>query len=110
MVAINDEGVVEMSGIGTCLWFDREAEEAANFYVKLFPYSHIGEVNRYPEGTMGEPGSVLTVSFVLDGRNFTAWNGGPAGEGRTGQTGQMGLACRRFSFWQTYLCHPQQLL
>lgn len=77
MVAGNDEGVVKMSGIGTCLWFDSEAEEAANFYVNLFPNSHIGEVNRYPEGPMGEPGSVLTVSFVLDGRNFTALNGGP---------------------------------
>lgn len=66
-----------MSGIGTCLWFNGQAEEAANFYVSLFPNSRIGEISRWGDGGQGEPGQVLTVSFELDGRSFTGLNGGP---------------------------------
>lgn len=66
-----------MSGIGTCLWFNGQAEEAANFYVGLFPNSSIGEVRRWGEGGPGVPGSALTVDFELDGRSFTGLNGGP---------------------------------
>jgi predicted 3-demethylubiquinone-9 3-methyltransferase (glyoxalase superfamily) len=68
-------------GITPCLWFDDQAEEAASFYVSIFPNSSIGNVSRYGEAGQdvhGRPaGSVMTVSFELDGRPFTALNGGP---------------------------------
>ena len=60
------------------LWFNTQAEEAANFYVSLFPNSKITGVSRYPEGAPGPAGSVMTISFELDGAAFTALNGGPA--------------------------------
>jgi predicted 3-demethylubiquinone-9 3-methyltransferase (glyoxalase superfamily) len=67
--------------ITPCLWFDNQAEEAARFYVSLFENSAIGTVTRYgKEGfeVHGRPeGSVLTVSFRLEGQEFTALNGGP---------------------------------
>lgn len=66
-----------VSGIGTCLWFDCQAEEAANFYVGLFPNSSIGETSRWGDDGPGVPGSVLTISFELDGRSFRGLNGGP---------------------------------
>jgi len=67
--------------ITPCLWFDNQAEEAAKFYVGLFENSAIGAVSRYgKEGfeVHGKPeGSVMTVSFRLQGQEFTALNGGP---------------------------------
>ena len=67
--------------ITPCLWFDSQAEDAAKFYVSLFPNSAMGAVTRYgKEGfeVHGRPeGSVLTVSFRLEGQEFTALNGGP---------------------------------
>jgi len=67
--------------ITPCLWFDSEAEEAANFYVGIFPNSKIGAISRYSaEGQEihgKPPGSVMTVAFELDGQPFTALNGGP---------------------------------
>lgn len=69
--------VVAVAGIGTCLWFDGQAEEAANFYVGLFPNSRITDVARWGEGGPGEPGTALTVAFELDGRSFRGLNGGP---------------------------------
>ncbi|MGH6865781.1 MAG: VOC family protein [Methyloceanibacter sp.] len=64
-----------------CLWFDTEAEDAAKFYVSIFKNSKLGEINRYgKEGheIHGRPaGSVMTVSFELDGQPFVALNGGP---------------------------------
>lgn len=66
-----------MSKITPCLWFDTEAEEAANFYISLFPNSRIGAISRYPEFIPGRAGSVLTVTFELDGRQFMGLNGGP---------------------------------
>jgi len=63
------------------LWFDKEAEEAAKFYVSLFKNSTIESVSRYGEAgqeiTGGTPGKVMTVGFTLDGQRFTALNGGP---------------------------------
>ncbi len=56
--------------IGTCLWFDGQSEEAANFYIEVFPESRIDRTAR-----MG--GKVLTVAFTLAGRSFVALNGGP---------------------------------
>jgi predicted 3-demethylubiquinone-9 3-methyltransferase (glyoxalase superfamily) len=58
------------------LWFDNQAEEAANFYVSVFKNSEVLEVNRY-EGGPGEPGTVVVVSFRLDGQEVRALNGGP---------------------------------
>jgi predicted 3-demethylubiquinone-9 3-methyltransferase (glyoxalase superfamily) len=66
-----------MPKISPNLWFDANAEEAANFYVSLFPNSRITAVTHYPEGSRGEAGSVLTVDFELDGQLFTGINGGP---------------------------------
>jgi predicted 3-demethylubiquinone-9 3-methyltransferase (glyoxalase superfamily) len=74
--------------LAVCLWFDTQAEEAADFYVSVFPNSRIGAVARYGDAgreVHGElPGSVLTVAFELDGQPFTALNGGPQKVGRCG--------------------------
>ncbi|HUE62979.1 MAG TPA: VOC family protein [Rhizomicrobium sp.] len=59
------------------LWFDHQAEEAANSYVSLFPNSRITHVSRYGDAGPGPKGSVMVVAFELDGRRFTALNGGP---------------------------------
>lgn len=67
-----------MPNLTPCLWFDREAEDAARFYVSIFPNSKIGKISRYPEGLPGDrAGQVLTVEFELDGKRFTGLNGGP---------------------------------
>ena len=50
-----------------CLWFDRQAEDAANFYTSVFPNSSIGPIARYPEDSGERAGEVLTVAFELDG-------------------------------------------
>jgi len=63
--------------IATSLWFDDQAEEAAQFYVSLLPDSRIVEVARYGPGAPRPEGSVMTVDFVLGGQNFNALNGGP---------------------------------
>lgn len=59
------------------LWFDGNAEEAAEFYVSVFENSRIVSVARYTEGSPGEPGTVMTVDFELDGQRFVGINGGP---------------------------------
>jgi len=59
------------------LWFDSQAEEAANFYVSVFSNSRIREIVRYGDAGPGPAGSVMTVAFELDGLPFTALNGGP---------------------------------
>jgi predicted 3-demethylubiquinone-9 3-methyltransferase (glyoxalase superfamily) len=62
-----------------CLWFDKEAEEAAKFYVSVFPNSKLGRIGYYGnEGQEihgGKPGSVLTAEFEINGQNFLAFNG-----------------------------------
>ena len=67
--------------ITPCLWFDRQAEEAAKFYTSIFKNSRIGNISRYGEAGQeihGMPaGTVLTVEFELEGQSFTALNGGP---------------------------------
>ena len=67
--------------ISPCLWFDSQAEEAARFYVSVFKKGKIVSVNRYPavgqEIHGREPGSVMTVEFVLNGLPFTGLNAGP---------------------------------
>jgi predicted 3-demethylubiquinone-9 3-methyltransferase (glyoxalase superfamily) len=59
------------------LWFDHEGLEAAEFYVSVFPNSRITNVLRATESGPGEPGSVVTVDFELDGQPHTVINGGP---------------------------------
>jgi predicted 3-demethylubiquinone-9 3-methyltransferase (glyoxalase superfamily) len=59
------------------LWFDTQSEEAADFYVSVFPNSEITKVTHYTEVGPRPAGLVLTVDFVLDGQPYTAINGGP---------------------------------
>ena len=70
-----------MQKITPFLWFDEQAEEAANFYTSLFKNSKIGRIFRNPEEAAektGRPvGSVLTIEFEIDGQKFVALNGGP---------------------------------
>lgn len=66
-----------MSKITPCLWFDSEAEEAANFYVSLLPGSKIEMVQKNSvDGPAGKAGTVLVVEFTLAGQRFMALNGG----------------------------------
>jgi predicted 3-demethylubiquinone-9 3-methyltransferase (glyoxalase superfamily) len=61
----------------TCLWFDGQAEEAANHYCSIFADSTVGSVSRYGEAGPGPAGSVVTVEFELNGQHFVGLNGGP---------------------------------
>lgn len=60
-----------------CLWFDTDAQPAAEFYTSLFPNSRIGTISHYPAGSGDREGQVLTVAFELDGAPYLALNGGP---------------------------------
>jgi predicted 3-demethylubiquinone-9 3-methyltransferase (glyoxalase superfamily) len=63
--------------LSTCLWFDTQAEEAANFYVSVFKNSKLGRVSRYVQDVQGKKaGSVMVVEFEINGQAFTALNGG----------------------------------
>lgn len=70
-----------MQKITPCLWFDNQAEEAAKFYASIFKNSKIGNMTRYGEAgakVSGRPkGSVMTVTFEIEGQEFVALNGGP---------------------------------
>jgi predicted 3-demethylubiquinone-9 3-methyltransferase (glyoxalase superfamily) len=66
-----------MQKITPCLWFDTEGEEAAEFYTSVFPNSRIVEVTRYGSAGPRTEGTVMTVTFELDGQTFIALNGGP---------------------------------
>jgi len=76
-----------MQKITPFLWFDTQAEEAANFYVSVFSSrrgadsgrgpSKVVDVTRYGDAGPGTPGAAMTVTFQLDGQEFTALNGGP---------------------------------
>lgn len=66
-----------MPRITPSLWFDLQSEEAAKFYVSVFPNSEIKNVSYYGEGGPRPAGTVLSVDFSLDGQLFTALNGGP---------------------------------
>jgi predicted 3-demethylubiquinone-9 3-methyltransferase (glyoxalase superfamily) len=83
-----------MQKITPFFWFDHQAEEAASFYASIFKNSSIGKVDHYDAGgakVSGRPeGSVMTVEFSLDGKDFVALNGGPSPDG--------GFAFSRVSF------------
>jgi len=66
-----------MQKITPFLWFDGKAEEAAKFYLSVFKNSRLGRVTRYGDAGPGAKGSVMTVSFELEGQQFIALNGGP---------------------------------
>ena len=66
-----------MPKITPFLWFNSNAEEAANFYASVFKNSKVKAVTRYSGAGPGPKGSVMTVNFELDGQEFTALNGGP---------------------------------
>ncbi|MDQ3890514.1 MAG: VOC family protein [Actinomycetota bacterium] len=66
-----------MQKITPCLWFDTEGEEAATFYTSIFPNSRIVDVARYGSAGPRPAGTVMTVTFELDGQRFVALNGGP---------------------------------
>jgi predicted 3-demethylubiquinone-9 3-methyltransferase (glyoxalase superfamily) len=66
-----------MQQITPFLWFDNQAEEAANFYVSVFPDGRITSISRYGEAGPRPAGSVLVVGFELKGQQFQALNGGP---------------------------------
>ncbi len=71
------EVLMTTDGFVTCLWFDGQAEEAAEFYVSVFKNSSIGRIGRYTEAGPGPAGSVLVAEFTANGQKFVALNGGP---------------------------------
>jgi predicted 3-demethylubiquinone-9 3-methyltransferase (glyoxalase superfamily) len=75
-MATNSEGEA-MNEITPCLWFDTDGEDAAKLYTSVFPNSKILDVSRYGEAGPRPAGTVMTVSFELDGQKFVALNGGP---------------------------------
>lgn len=66
-----------MQKITTFLWFDNQAEEAANFYVSIFKNSRIGKISRYGDAGPGPKGAAMLVTFQIEGQEFIALNGGP---------------------------------
>jgi predicted 3-demethylubiquinone-9 3-methyltransferase (glyoxalase superfamily) len=66
-----------MQKITPCLWFDSQAEEAANFYVSVFKTGKIGAISHYGESAPAKKGEVLTVEFELAGQRYLGLNGGP---------------------------------
>jgi predicted 3-demethylubiquinone-9 3-methyltransferase (glyoxalase superfamily) len=78
MAAVNPTPSTRKQKITTFLWFDNNAEEAANFYVSVFKNSRIRQSARYPEGSPGKEGTIMTIEFELDGQEFIALNAGPA--------------------------------
>jgi len=81
-----------MDKVSPCLWYDGDAEEAANFYVSLLPDSRVDRVVRSPSDyPSGKEGDVLTVEFTLAGRSFSGLNGGP--EFRFTEAVSMSVGC-----------------
>ena len=66
-----------MQKITPFLWFDNNAEEAMNFYVSVFNNAEVRDITRYPEGTPGQAGSVMTGTFHIGDQDFMVLNGGP---------------------------------
>jgi predicted 3-demethylubiquinone-9 3-methyltransferase (glyoxalase superfamily) len=66
-----------MQKISPFLWFDGEAEPAANFYISVFKNAKAGNIMRYGEAGPGPTGSVMSVTFEIEGQEFIAFNGGP---------------------------------
>jgi predicted 3-demethylubiquinone-9 3-methyltransferase (glyoxalase superfamily) len=71
------EKIAHAQKLTPCLWFDTEGEEAATFYTSVFPNARIVDVARYGEAGPRPAGTVMVVTFELDGQRFIALNGGP---------------------------------
>lgn len=69
---------ISMQKITACLWFDNQAEEAAEYYVSVFDNARIKDVSRYGEGGPGPAGQAIVVAFDIEDQAFQALNGGPA--------------------------------
>lgn len=65
------------NGFTTCLWFDGQAEAAADYYLSVFKDGEVGRVGRYTEAGPGPEGEVLVVEFEVNGQKFVGLNGGP---------------------------------
>jgi predicted 3-demethylubiquinone-9 3-methyltransferase (glyoxalase superfamily) len=85
-----------MKKIMNCLWFDKQAEEAAKFYASVFRNAKLGEVVRAPAG--GEPytkeGQVLTAEVTIEGMTFILLNGGPHPEGKPNDAVSFQIMCK----------------
>ena len=66
-----------MQTISPCLWFDRQAEEAINYYASIFKGSRVVDVMRFGDAGPGPSGTVLAASLEMDGQTLIAMNGGP---------------------------------
>jgi predicted 3-demethylubiquinone-9 3-methyltransferase (glyoxalase superfamily) len=66
-----------MQKITPFLWFDGNAEEAANFYISIFKNSKMGKISRYGDAGPGPKGTAMSVTFQIEGQEFYALNGGP---------------------------------
>ncbi|HEY3785072.1 MAG TPA: VOC family protein [Steroidobacteraceae bacterium] len=66
-----------MQSLYPCLWFDGQAEEAVQFYASVLRNPKVGSVARYPEGSPGPVGKVMTIQFEIENQRFLALNGGP---------------------------------
>jgi predicted 3-demethylubiquinone-9 3-methyltransferase (glyoxalase superfamily) len=67
-----------MQKITPFLWFDNQAEEAANFYTSIFTNAKIGSIRRYGDAGPGPKGTAMSATFQIEGQEFIAFNGGPA--------------------------------
>ena len=87
-----------MSKVSTCLWYGKEAEQAARFYVSLLPNSHIDDVMRspgpWPGGVAGEP---ILVTFTLGGQSYQGLNGGASADFGTAASISVSCTDRRRS-------------
>ncbi|MCS3838456.1 putative 3-demethylubiquinone-9 3-methyltransferase (glyoxalase superfamily) [Pseudomonas sp. JAI111] len=96
-----------------CLWFDDQAEEAAKFYCSIFDHSKITAITHYGKAGQevhGRPeGSVLTVSFELDGQPMTALNGGPVFKFNEAVSFQVNCQTQEEVdyFWGSLSAHPE---
>jgi predicted 3-demethylubiquinone-9 3-methyltransferase (glyoxalase superfamily) len=74
---ISGKGDLAMQKIIPCLWFNNQAEEAARFYTSIFEDAKMDQTSYYGDAGPGEKGSVLTATFILNGQEIMALNGGP---------------------------------
>ncbi len=84
-----------MQKIVPLLWFDGNAEEAANFYVSIFKNSRVTDISRYGEAGPGPAGSAMVVEYEIEGQEFMALNGGQTENGSPGPApGSIALLCQ----------------
>lgn len=74
-VGIKVPGQEVVNNVIPFLWFDTQAEEAARYYVSIFPNAKLGEIQRFPAGSRGAEGSVMTASFDINTQQVVALNG-----------------------------------